>query len=100
MESHTPTPVKSSERTIAGVDRTVARAGVGFVPDQDPDRANCYERGVRDNKGLPPHDAAGHATLRFTARFGVLCLTRKPVLLTRIPQGAPLGAAGASDQDK
>jgi hypothetical protein len=75
-----------------------------YIFDQDPDPNRLfdelYEHGVRDYKGLPLGDVAGHATPRFTACYGVLCLSRMLVLLERVPLGASLRAAGASDQDK
>jgi len=75
-----------------------------YIFDHDPDPRRLFEelfeRGIRDYKGLPLGDVAGHATRRFTACYGVLCLSRMLVLIERVPLGASLRAAGASDQDK
>ncbi len=72
--------------------------------DQDPDPVRLfdelYESGVRDYKGLPLGDVAGHAARRFTVCYGAMCLIRVLALLERIPPGASFFAAGATDQDK
>jgi hypothetical protein len=72
--------------------------------DQDPDPVRLfeelYEGGVRDYKGLPLGDVAGHAARRFTVCYGAMCLIRVLALLERIPPGASFLAAGAADQDK
>jgi hypothetical protein len=60
--------------------------------DQDPDPVRLfeelYEGGVRDYKGLPLGDVAGHAARRFTVCYGAMCLIRVLALLERIPPGA------------
>lgn len=75
-----------------------------YIFDQDPDPNRLfdelYKSGVRDYKGLPVGDVAGHATRRFTVCYGLMCLVRMLVLLDRMPSGASFWASGAADQDK
>lgn len=75
-----------------------------IIFDRAPDRSGLFDelyfRGARDPFGLPLGDVAGHASRRYTACYGALCVAHLLVELGRIEGPVDATVTGALYQDK